>query len=144
MNTHKRPTLPTMMDDDDLLDDDFDAGNAPSKYRQRNSNGVKAQVEESIDTNDTTTSQTLFGTVPAGHETLYDFYKQQITSLIQEDLSGSRGNDGLGSIPVIVGLSLALPSSAIENDEDDFAEVAEGEKSRFEAILDLVRQARTW
>lgn len=130
-----------MINDDDLLNDDFDAGNASATSHHTQRNGIK-EVEDSLDNTDQlTTSQTLFGTVPAGHETLYDFYKQQISSLVQEDIGA---NDDLGSKSVIVGLSLNLPSMTQDGDEDDYAEVAEGEKERYEAIMDLIRQARTW
>jgi hypothetical protein len=120
------------MYDDDFLND-----------AQEDSQAAATKIGS--DSNDATSSQQLFGTTPTGQETLYDFYKQQISALIQSEVA--QGEDtAFESKPVLVGLSLALPSAQKDIDEDqgDFAEVADSERSRFEAILNLVRQARTW
>lgn len=128
-----------MMHDDDFLNDDVEAVEL-QRQRQRD------QISGS-ESRDATTSQTLFGTTPIGQETLYDFYKQQITALIQDDIAKSDESGLVETVPVIVGLSLALASSSkIDSEEelDDFAELADTERHRFQAVLDLVRQARVW
>jgi len=101
--------------------------------------------------------QTLFGSVPIGQETLYNFYKQQISALILKQIQDETGGaaameSGLESKPVIVGLSLVLPDKKRtggdqEDDDDeegDFAALADAERVRYRGILDLISQARTW
>lgn len=128
--THKRPTLPKVYDDE-FLESSIEEAEGPAKI--------------GLDSNDATTSQALFGTTPPGQETLYDFYRQQISALVQSQ--AAMADSAFESKPVIVGLSLALPSAQQQgsgDDDGDFAEVADSERHRFEAILNLVRQASVW
>lgn len=138
VTTHKRATLP-MMHGDDFLNDDIEAVELQRQRQQEAASGSENR--------DATTSQALFGIAPIGQETLYDFYKQQISALVQDDIGKSDESGLLETIPVIVGLSLALSSSSIEvveEEQSDFAELADTERQRFQAILGLVRQARVW
>jgi hypothetical protein len=132
LTTHKRPTLPKIYDDEFL----------ESSTTNKDEEDEMAKI--GLDSNDATTTQALFGTAPPGQETLYDFYKQQISALVQSQ--AAMADSAFESKPVIVGLSLALPSTQqdMQDDDGDFAEVADSERHRFEAILNLVRQASVW
>ena len=133
MSTHKRPTFPPILDDDDYDDDAGPGSNAPPPPTH------------------SVSMQALFGSVPTGQETLYDLYKEQIAALILAQMQASAGaatESGLETKPIIVGLSLALErrtaQGSDDDDGDDVAEVADGERKRFQAILALVTEARTW
>ncbi|UZJ53822.1 hypothetical protein CBS101457_003142 [Exobasidium rhododendri] len=147
MTTQKRPAFPSLQeDDDDDFPEDMDAYREQKRKRKEEADSNRNGNDDYV-----VSLQSLFGSVPIGQETLYDFYKQQIAALIlkqvqEQDGSAAAIESGLGSKPIIVGLSLVLPSSnSMEDDEEgDFAALADTERTRFQAVLELVSQARTW
>jgi hypothetical protein len=136
---HKRPAFSF------LQDDDFDE-EVQEQLSTRDQQQQQGQGKTLEDSNMVATFQTLFG-----------FYKSQISSLIHNEMErgGSGGaaamESGLQGKPIIIGLSLSLPrqqnndaEERQEEEEGDFAALADTERERFQAVLGLISQARTW
>lgn len=95
---------------------------------------------------------TLFGTPPPALADLYPLYAMHIAKYIVG--AGGAASGHAEERPIVVGLALKTASKGAEtqtrnglddnDDDEDLEVVGQGEKARFDGIMDLISRARVW